>query len=595
MEALTPMMRQYWKVKEQHPDAILFFRMGDFYEMFHRDAEVASQVLGLTLTTRSKGEETPIPLAGVPWHKADHYIDRLLRLGYKVAVCDQTEDPKKARGLVRREVTEVVTPGTALGGSLLDGKRPNYLVALAPGRGDRNSACGIAALDLATGDFRIGELEPEELAEEVARFEPSEILLPEGREGTFAPPAGWSREPVITRTEEWKFDAETGERELKGHFGVETLEGFGCADLTAGLAAGATLFDYLRALGRTDLRHIDRVLPIRTRDAMILDEATRRNLEIFRPIREGAESGTLLAVLDGTVTAMGGRLLREWLLRPLVDPRRIGERLDAVGEAVRRSSWREEVRDLLRRFGDLERLAGKIVLGRGTPRDVVALKNSLRLIPPLQDRFTGAESPLLSALAASAERLDGLADLVERAIADDPPLSMREGGVIRKGYDGELDDLRSIGTDGRGWIAGFQEQERRKTGIPNLKVGYNKIFGYYIEVSKSRAGEVPPSYTRKQTLVAAERYITPELKEQEERILGAEERIRAREEELFLEVRAAAAAEGPRIRRIGEAVAALDVLFAFADRAVRGKYARPVVDGENRIRIRKGRHPVVEA
>jgi DNA mismatch repair protein MutS len=595
MEASTPMMRQYREVKERHPDAILFFRMGDFYEMFHEDAELASRVLGLTLTSRSKGEEKPIPLAGIPWHKSEIYIDRLIRLGYKVAVCDQTEDPKKAKGLVRRDVTEVITPGTALGGSTLDGKRPNYLVALAPSGADGKGGWGIAAIDLSTGDFRIGDLGREEVAEELARFEPTEILVPEKAGGALPIGRGENHAPAVTEREEWRFDAEAGGRALRSHFGVETLEGFGLADARLGLAAGAALFDYLRELGRTDLRHVDRVLPVRARDHLDLDETTRRNLEVFRPLRDRPGEPTLLSVIDATTTPMGGRLLREWLLRPLLDPASIGARLDAVGEAVERASWREEMRALFRRFGDLERLAGRIVLGRGSPRDLVALKNSLRLAPEARRLASSASSPLLLELAERIEPLDDLAERIERAIVDDPPFSSKEGGIIRKGYHAELDGLRGIGSDGKGWIAAFQEGERRRTGIATLKVGFNKVFGYYIEVSKTRAADVPPTYMRKQTLVGAERFITPELKEQEDRILGAEERIHALEEELFLDVRSAAAAEGPRIRRIGEAAAAVDVLLALADTAVRRRFSRPSIDRENRLSIRKGRHPVVEA
>ncbi|MBN1825974.1 MAG: DNA mismatch repair protein MutS [Candidatus Eisenbacteria bacterium] len=595
MEARTPMMRQYWAMKERHPEAILFFRMGDFYEMFHEDAETASRVLGLTLTSRSKGEESPIPLAGVPWHKADHYVDRLLRAGFKVAICDQTEDPKKAKGLVRREVTEVVTPGTALGGALLEGNRPNYLMALAPGRSGKEERVGVAAMDVTTGDFRIGELPPEEVEEEVARFEPAEVLVPDGEEARFAGLGRNGRAPMISRVEEWRFDGDQGERTLRDHFGVETLDGFGCSGLPLGLAAAAVLFGYLRDLGRDNLHHVDRVRGIGARTHMILDETTRRNLEIFRPIREGTEGATLLAIVDGSVTSMGGRLLREWLMRPLIDPEAIGARLGAVEEGVERSVWREEARALLRRFGDLERLAGKIVLGRGTPRDLAALRETLRRVPALADLFREAASPLLREIAERLEPMEELVERIARAIVDEPPATIQEGGIIREGYDAELDELRRVGTHGQNWMVELQEAERKRTGIPSLKVGFNKVFGYYIEVSKARAENVPPTYIRKQTLVNAERYITPELKEQEDRILGAEERIRALEERLFLEIRSVAAAEGTRIRRIGGAAAELDVLLGFADAAVRRRYVRPRVGGGTALRIRKGRHPVVEA
>ncbi|MFH1277033.1 MAG: DNA mismatch repair protein MutS [Candidatus Eisenbacteria bacterium] len=595
MEASTPMMRQYWKIKERYKDAILFFRMGDFYEMFHEDAETASRVLGLTLTSRSKGEGSSIPLAGVPWHKADHYIDRLLKAGFKVAVCDQTEDPKKAKGLVKREVTEVVTPGTALAGALLERKKPNYLVALAPGGKGEDRPVGVAAMDLTTGDFRIGEIPRHDLAEEVATFDPAEMLLPKGADHFLGPFDRGERNPVITAIDEWHFDADSGERALRDHFGALTLEGFGCDGLRLGIAAGGALFDYLRELGRTDLRHVDRILPIRTADHLVLDETTRRNLEIFRPLRERADGSTLLSVIDETATPMGGRLLRDWLIRPLVDPAAIEARLGAVDEGVRRSAWREEAREILGRFGDLERLAGKIVLGRGGPRDLVALGGTLRLVPLLAARIGDAESPEIRGLTERLEPLDEIADLIARAVVDEPPLGTKEGGIIRAGYHAEIDELRSVGADGKNWVASFQKKERERTGIPSLKVGFNKVFGYYIEISKARSEAIPPTYVRKQTLVNAERYITPDLKEQEERILGAEERIRALEEELFLEVRGRVAEETVRIRRLGETAAALDVLLSFAETAVRRKYRRPKVDGRSRIRIVKGRHPVVEA
>jgi len=595
MDSQTPMMRQYWKIKEKYPDAILFFRMGDFYEMFHHDAEIASRVLGLTLTSRSKGEANPVPLAGVPWHKADVYIDRLLGKGYKVAVCDQTEDPKKAKGLVRREVTDVVTPGTALTDRSLHDKRPNYLVALSPGMSNRERVIGLAAIDVSTGDFRLGEFAPEEVGEEIARFDPAEVLLPEEERERLGPFDRGTREPTITGMHGWRFDGEEGERILEEHFAVETLDGFGCTNHRHGLAAAGVLIQYLRELGKSDLGHVDRVRLISTDECLVLDETTRRNLEIFRPLREGREGTTLLSIIDSTQTAMGGRLLREWLLRPLRDAAAIGRRLDVVEEAARRAPWREETREVLTRFGDLERLAGKIVLGRGNPRDLVALKSTLRLVPELGEVVARGESPLCKEIALRLTPLDDVADRIEETLVDEPPPLLKEGGVIRDGFHAELDELRYVGAHGQNWIASFQGEERKRTGISTLKVAFNKVFGYYIEVGKSKASEVPPTYTRKQTLVNAERFITPELKEQEEKILGAEEKSRALEEELFLLLRKEVAGRGPEIRRLGEAVAELDVLLAFADTAVRRKYCRPTVGMGNQILIEKGRHPVVEA
>ena len=578
------------EIKERYPNAILFFRLGDFFEMFFDDAVIASRVLGLTLTSRGKENGEPIPLAGVPWHKGEFYIDRLLKAGYRVAVCDQTEDPRTAKGLVKREVTEVVTPGTTLGGSTLEQKEANYLVAYLS-NGDR---AGLAAIDVTTGDFRVGELPADELAEEVSRFSPAEVIVADTDEDQQSLLDHLRKRPAITEMEEWRFDRDEGERILKSHFEVETLDGFGCSSLTLGLAAAGVLFNYLKDLGRSDLRHVDRISLIDNSSCLVLDETTRRNLELFRPIREGSVESTLLGVIDETATAMGGRLLREWMMRPLRSVEGIEERLAAVGESARESAWREEARESLAHFCDLERLAGKLVLGRGNARDLVALRHTLRLIPAFRDHFAHAESDLLRGLAGEMESLDHLADLVERAIVDNPPALTREGGVIRPGYHEELDRLLGIGKSGQTWIVDFQNAERERTGISTLKVAFNKVFGYYIEISRTKAKDLPATYIRKQTLVNAERYITPELKEQEERILGAEERIRDLEEELFLEVRRAASDEAVRLRHTGERAAALDVLLSLGEVAVKRGYRRPTVNSSTRISIRGGRHPVVE-
>ncbi len=589
MAPKTPMMRQYREIKAKHPDAILFFRLGDFYEMFFDDAVTASRVLGLTLTSRGKDGGEPIPLAGVPWHKAEHYVDRLLKAGYRVAVCDQMEDPRKAKGLVKREVTEVVTPGTALGGATLENKEANYLLALRV-NGER---AGLAAIDVTTGDFRLGEFPIDELAEEVSRFCPAEVIVPRGVcDNTLF--EHLDKVPALTELEEWRFDPEEGERLLKTHFRVETLDGFGCSAFPLGIAAAGVLLGYLRDLGRDDLSHVDRLSLIDNEKHLVLDETTRRNLELFRPLREGPVKTTLLSVIDETVTAMGGRLLREWMMRPLRVVMEIDDRLDAVGEAAERGAWRAECRENLARFADIERLAGKLVLGRGSPRDLTALKETLRLVPDLAGRTAGARSRLFARLAAGIDPLTPLADLIHEAIVDSPPAMVRDGGVIRPGYHEELDELRGIGNSGQEWIIEFQRRERERTGIPTLKVAFNKVFGYYIEISRAKSKDVPPTYVRKQTLVNAERFITPELKEQEDRILGAEERIREMEEELFLEVRRAAASEAVRLRRTGENAAAIDVLFALGEAAAKRRYCRPKVNDGTRTVIRGGRHPVVE-
>ncbi len=591
MAKQTPMIKQYREVKSQHPDAILFFRLGDFYEMFFDDAKIASEVLGLTLTSRGKDGGEPIPLAGIPWHKADHYIDRLLRAGHRVAVCNQTEDPKKAKGLIRREVTEVVTPGTAISGSTIDSKRPNYLISLHL----NGKTAGLAAIDVTTGDFRIGEFAMSDLAEEISRFAPAEVLMPDSCGSQIELFDRLERTPAVTSLEDWRFDGEEGERLLKAHFGVETLDGFGCSSLRLGLSAAGVLFSYLRDLGRGDLKHVDRISLIDMASHLVIDEATRRNLELFRPIREGPIDTTLLSIVDETVTAMGGRLLREWMMRPLRSPLDIEERLGAVDEGVRRTSLRSDTRALLASLADLERLSGRLALGRGSPRDLAALATTLETLPGLRRRLGECESNLFRELGDQIEEKNELASLIRRAIVDEPPATARDGGLIREGYHKELDELRVVGASGQNWITSFQQREREKTGISTLKVGFNRVFGFYIEVSKIKSGAVPPNYVRKQTLVAAERYITPELKEQEDQILGAEEKIKSLEEELFLDVRQTAASEGISLRRTAKGIAVVDSLLSFSVTAVRRNYRRPHVNDGTTLRITQGRHAVVEA
>ncbi|RKY03230.1 DNA mismatch repair protein MutS [Candidatus Poribacteria bacterium] len=591
-EKLT-LMRQYKRIKSQYPDAILFYRVGDFYETFYEDAKIASKVLGIALTSRDKDDETgePVPLAGVPHHALETYLYRMVKAGYKVAICEQVEDPKKARGVVKREVVRVVTPGTLFELEALEHKENNYLVALCEHKG----IYGLANVDLSTGEFSVTEIEEEDkLISEMLRLNPSELLIPEGFNPGLLERIEEELSPAVNRLPPWQFDPETARSELLNHFEVFSLEGFGCEGREAAISAAGALIQYLKETQKQKVQHILSLKFYSIQDYMLLDAETQRNLELIRSIRDGSTKGTLLEVLDETVTPMGGRRLRQIILRPLLNPDQINARLDAVQELYENMILRDEIRELLKEMRDIERLMAKVDLGSANARDLLALRDSLRVIPQLREKLEGCRSSLLQTLRDELVEVDDIVELIDRAIHEDPPATVKEGGIIKDGYNAELDELRAIVKDVKGWIARLQQKERERTGISSLKIGYNQVFGYYIEVTKANLHLVPPDYIRKQTLVNAERFITPELKEQEAKILNAQERINELEYELFCEVRNRIAESTGRIQRVAAAVAMLDVLANFAHVAAKNNYVRPQVDDGEEIIIRDGRHPVVE-
>lgn len=595
MSDLTPLMKQYREIKRQHLDAILLFRMGDFYEMFDQDAVTASKVLEITLTARNKSKGIETPLCGFPYHAVDGYIAKLIRRGFKVAVCEQVEDPKLAKGIVKREVIRVVTPGSVLDSSLLDAKDNNYLAALAPGK----DGYGLAFIDISTGDFFVAEVSGAdnlvELDSVLVRFTPREIVLPKGHQAE----PGLSEllrhyTQAVNGCDDWTFDRETALRALLEHFKTSSLEGFGVGSLGKGIsAAGAALY-YLEDTQKTGLANIQRLRPYHAQEYLALDATCQRNLELVRNIYDGSSRGTLLSVLDFTVTSMGGRKLREWLLNPLMDAAEIERRLDAVAWLKEDHRLRSELRAALGEVYDLERLISRVSLGAANARDLLALKQSFLSMPKIRGMLEDSRAKLIFDLALKWDHLTDLYQLIDKAVYDDPPFTLREGRLIKKGYDAGLDELRSISSEGKGWIAGIEQRERERTGIGSLKVSYNKVFGYYIEVTKTNLASVPQDYIRKQTLANAERFITPELKEYEEKVLGAEEKILDMEYRLFQEVRESVAAQTVRVQDMARRISVLDALASLAEAAARGGYARPaIVDGDT-LRIVEGRHPVLE-
>jgi len=595
-EDLTPMMRQYQRAKAEHRDAILLFRMGDFYEMFYDDARLAARLLGLALTSREKGERA-VPMAGVPHHSVNAYVKRLVEAGYKVAICEQVEDPRQARGLVEREVVRIITPGTLTEDVLLGGADHNYLAALCAAAAEHGPV-GLAWMDLSTGTFCATDVTRARLMDELSRIAPAECLVSEDDDAeALVEVARQSGAAMVTRRPAWAFGAETARRTLLEHFQVATLEGFGCQHLGPALGAAGAILQYLQETQKIPLKHINRLAPVGERERVILDRSSQASLELVRTLREGRREGTLLWVLDRTRTPMGARLLRERLLSPLTRAEEIKARLDGVEAFTRDHALREAVRRTLERVYDIERLATRVSTGRANARDLVALKDSLSAIPSLRERLEQAGGSAGAILAELAARLDPVEEariLIGTAVAPDPPATLHEGGLIRDGYDAELDELRSIQRTGRDWIARFQAQEAERTGIQSLKVGYNQVFGYYIEVTHTHSARVPPEYIRKQTLKNAERYITPQLKEYETKVLTAEERAKEIEYRLFGQVREKIAAFTERLQRLAAAIAELDVFTALADVAVEYRYVRPEVTEDIIIDIEDGRHPVLE-
>jgi len=592
---LTPMLSQYRAIKREHEDVILLFRLGDFYEMFGDDAKVAAGALDLVLTSREIGKGRRIPMCGIPYHAADRYLARLLSAGHKAAICEQVEDPRKAKGLVKREVIRILTPGTVVEEYLLDERANTYLVSLA----FAEERIGLAAVDSSTGEMLVTEFAGPsawaELGDEIARLQPAEVLLPEGREA----------QPELRRLlggmaatasarDESEFIARSPEEHLRRHFGVGSLRGFGCEDMPAAIEAAAAALAYLQRTQRSGVEQIRELRTYSRSEFMVVDATTRRNLELVASLRDGSRRHTLLWVLDSTVTPMGARLLVRWMTAPLLSRTQIEARLEVVSAFLDDPSLRARVRDILRGVRDLERPVGRAAAGAASPRDLAGLRDSLRALPEFAGALSQSGRSPLEALVAGFDPVAELCDLLGRAIADSPPAMLREGDTIRAGYSPELDELREARAKGKEWIAGLQERARAESGIKSLRVGFNQVFGYYIEVTKPNLHLVPEHYQRRQTMANAERFVTPELKEYESKVLGAEERMLALEEELFSDLRAKVAAEAARIQRASDVVAHADVLACFAEVAARNRYARPQISDDDRVEIRAGRHPVVE-
>jgi DNA mismatch repair protein MutS len=584
--AVTPMMQQYLDAKAACPDCILLFRMGDFYELFHDDAKLAARVLGLALTSRDKGEN-PVPMAGFPHHQLESYLGKLISAGMRAAICEQVEDPRQAKGLVKREVTRMVSPGTVTDDALLDPQESNYLAAIVPGE-----MVGLAWIDLSTGRFLAAEVPEKRLADELARIAPVEVLL---AEDTDAPAAHFNERLVITRRPAWAFGHQAAQAALAKHFGTQTLEGFGFdgGEVPAIRAAGAVL-DYLTETQKSSLAHIDRLTPFRLGQALEIDEATRRSLEITRTLREGRREGSLLEVLDRTTTAMGARLLSDWIANPLTAIALINERLEAIAEMLAHAKLAEEIREQLKGIYDVERLLARVTTGRASPRDLSFLARTLRTLPTLKAKLTARTSGLLTRLEGELDLCPDIRGQLDAALEDECPLLSREGGFVRAGFSAELDNLRELAAGGKQWIARYQAEECQRTGIPTLKVGFNQVFGYYLEITHTHREKVPDTYIRKQTVKNAERYITPELKEYEEKVLAADEKAKELEHELFLELRELVGAGARRLRGTAAALAQVDVLAALAELARDRGYCRPTLVAEPVLRIVEGRHPVLD-
>ena len=615
MHSPTPMLKQYQEIKLQHPGTLLFFRLGDFYELFFDDAVIGAKELDITLTARHRERGNPVPMCGVPYHAASGYISKLVRKGYRVAICDQTEDAKKTTKLVRREVVRIITPGTAIDSQLLDSRENNYLASVF------GSGSGMAAafLDLSTGEFQAtqfsGDTAWQRVLEQLDSFAPREIIFPKSHEpllrsgvktgnddgsvtaegASGANPLSFSGyQPALIPLDEWFFSFDRARELLLSHFAVASLEGFGFGGHDLAAAAAAGVLHYVRETQKDNAAHITGLSYFEPNDYLILDQPTVRNLELVEAL-DGSRARTLIGVIDETITGMGARLLKQWLLRPSMKLGELNARLDAVEELKNALILRDRLRSELKRIADLERLMARISLGRANARDLVALKASADAIPHLKEMLADATASLLEVLAESLDELQDLRELIGNSIADDPPATLTDGGYIRAGYNQELDELRALSTSGKSFIAAIESRERGRTGISTLKVKFNNVFGYFIEVSKANIKSVPSDYERKQTLTNAERYTTPELKEYEAKVLGAEERISEMEQTLFAEIRQTVSIETKRVQAVAHALAVLDSLLSLAEVAARRNYCRPTLTEDDELYIRTGRHAVIEA
>jgi DNA mismatch repair protein MutS len=593
MADLTPMMQQYMEIKNQYKDCILFYRLGDFYEMFFEDALTCSKELEITLTGKNCGQEERAPMCGIPYHAVDGYLGKLISRGFRVAICEQVEDPKAAKGIVRREVIRIVTPGTNLNTQALDESKNNYLMGIV----HTVNAYGISTVDVTTGDFYVTEVDSDrKLLDEINKFNPSEIIC----NSTFMV-SGIDIEDLenrmqisISDLEPWYFDEVLCTNTLKEHFQVSSLAGLGLKDYTIGIIAAGSVLQYLLETQKNSLSHLTKITPYINSKYMLLDSSTRRNLELVETLREKQKRGSLLWVLDKTKTAMGARLLRSYIEQPLIDKSEINERLDAITELNDNVITREEIREYLNPIYDLERLMSRISYKSAGPRDLIAFRSSLSMLPPIKYLLQNVSSGLLNQIYTELDPLEDLQALIEKSIMEEPPLGIKEGGIIKDGYHEEVDKLRSAKTDGKQWLAELESKEKEKTGIKNLKIKFNRVFGYYLEVTNSYQELVPENWIRKQTLSNAERYTTPELKELEDVILGAEDKLFSLEYNLFCDIRDQIAGEVSRIQQTAKAIAKLDVFTSLALAAERNSFIRPTINENGVIDIKEGRHPVVE-
>ena len=593
MAELTPMMQQYMETKEQYKDCILFYRLGDFYEMFFEDALTASKELEITLTGKNCGQEEKAPMCGVPYHAVEGYLNRLVAKGYKVAICEQVGDPKTTKGIVKREVVRIVTPGTNLDTQALDETKNNYIMCIVY-IADRY---GVSIADVSTGDYFVTEIpDSMKLLDEIYRFMPSEIICNESyyMSGMDLEDLKGRLGITIYSLDSWYFDDAICKQKLLDHFQVSSFAGLGLGDYDCGIISAGALLQYLLETQKNTLAHLTHLTPYTTGRYMMLDSSTRRNLELCETLREKQKRGSLLWVLDKTKTAMGARTLRKYIEQPLIEKQGIIERLDAIEELNKNAISREEIREYLSPIYDLERLLTKITYGSANPRDLTAFGNSLEMLPHIRYVMEEFQSDLLQSYKMKLDTLEDITALIRSSIQEEPPLTMKEGGIIRDGYNEEVDTLRRAKSEGKDWLAKLEAQEREKTGIKNLKIKYNKVFGYYLEVTNSFKQLVPEYYTRKQTLANAERYIIPELKELEDLILGAEDKLYALEYELYCDIRNRIAAEVERIQGTAKAIGHLDVLASLAFVAERNQYVRPKINENGVIDIKEGRHPVVE-
>ncbi len=600
---MTPMLRQYLEIKESYQQEILFYRMGDFYEMFFEDAEIASKILNITLTSRNnKADTAKVPMCGVPYHAAQSYIARLVRAGRRVAICEQTEDPAAAKGIVKREVVRVISPGVIVDEQLLPENEHCFIAAISRAA-DARERWGISFLDVSTGSFYTGDFidhgnAPDAVLDQLSRMGPAEILVDSEQhhdlEALLADAQLLLPALCITQREDATLSFADARQTLLAHFRVLNLDGFGCGSMVQGIIAAAALLEYVGETQKTDLSHLQKLIPLETDSILLIDDASRRNLELTQTIIGNRRDGSLLAVLDRTCTPMGARLLRQFLLNPLQDQQRIKRRLDAVSFFVFHPNLRQQLRDQLTSVYDIERLNSRMVLGHANGRDAIALKMSLACLPALQDVLSQCDAPRLLDIADHFDTCQDLHTRLEKAIADDPPLTLRDGNLIKAGFHEELDELVSLLRDGKALILGLENKERETTGINKLKIGYNKVFGYFIEISKANLDKVPPNYIRKQTLVNAERFITPELKEFENRVLSAQDRRLDLEYQLFCAIREEIAGHSARLTGVAHALALLDVFTCLAEIAGRYHYVKPEVNSDQRIVICEARHPVIE-